>query len=216
MAFIFLCSNVYSQHKLKIDPKLEVGFAYRVAAFELSDYPSRSTPNFTYYYNGISHFRNSNLAIAIQQYVFKEKVSLRLSSYFRYNHLFFGKNAQGISGPNEKEYKRLKYDVFIDGLYHFKKRKANSFGLILGAGIGEMNLGTNFKDSIWTGSKNELIKRNFSFIAPRLLVGISKNSLSVFAIAHGTPDTDYRSNPTIWLEFKIAYSFSPFKKRIIK
>jgi Helicobacter outer membrane protein len=203
----FLYSTTYSQEKLKFNPSIEFGIARRAEAFELSDYYNRTSPNFTYYYDALAHFTNTNLAIAINQYVYKKKLTVQLASYFRYNHLYYGKNAQGISNQNQTEYKRLKYDIFIDALYHFKKRKEKSVGIILGAGIGKMNYGTKFKDSLWTGSKNELKTRAFIFTAPRLLLGFEKSNFSFFTIAHGTPDIDYRSNPTIWLEFKLAYAF---------
>jgi hypothetical protein len=208
--FIFLLFNnvsVDAQEKLKFNPSIEIGIAHRNAAFELTNYYYRYSPNFSYEYDGIAHFRNTSLAIGLQQYVYKKKLSVQLASYFRYNHLYYGKNAQGMSNSNQKEYKRLKYDIFTDVLYHFKKRKEKSVGVILGAGIGNMNYGTKFKDSLWTGSKNELRTRSFTFIAPRLLLGFEKSKFSFFTIAHGTPDIDYRSNPTIWLEFKLAYSF---------
>ncbi len=196
-----------AQNKLRFNPSIEIGIARRAEAFELSDYSSRTSPNFTFYYDAFAHFTNTNLAIAVNQYVYKNKLTVQLASYFRYNHLNYGKNAQGISNSNQTEYKRLKYDIFIDVLYHFKKRKEKSLGIILGAGIGEMNYGTKFKDSLWIGSKNELKTRSFIFIAPRLLLGFEKGNFSFFTIAHGTPDIDYRSNPTIWLEFKLAYAF---------
>jgi hypothetical protein len=211
----FLYSNSYSQHKLIFNPSVEIGIAHRNAAFELSDYYNRFSPDFTYDYDGIAHFRNTSLAIGFEQYVYKKKLSIQLASYFRYNHLYYGKNAQGISNSNQKEYKRLKYDIFVDALYHFKKRKKKSIGIILGVGIGKMNYGTKFKDSLWTGNKNELKTRAFIFIAPRLLLGFEKNNFSFFTITHGTPDIDYRSNPTIWLEFKLAYSFRIKKDKTV-
>jgi hypothetical protein len=210
---IFFTFTSYSQSKFKFNPRLEVGIAYRPGVIELSEsskYPNLRT---THAYNSTKHFNNVSLAIALQHYVIKEKISLQIASYFRYNHLYYGKSAQGISSSNEKEYKRLKYDLFIDGIYHFKKRKTRSLGVDLGIGIGYMNNSTSFKDSTWTGSKYVEAVRGFSFLAPRIIVGVNKNNFSFFAIAHGTPDSEYQSNPTIWLEFKAAYTFSPFKKR---
>ncbi|NOT91441.1 hypothetical protein [Ferruginibacter sp.] len=205
-------SAMHAQNKLIFNPSLEIGIAVRNAAFELTNYTNRRSPDFTYDYDGIAHFRNKSLAIALKQYVHKNKISVQLATYFRYNHLYYGKNAQGLSNSNQKEYKRLKYDLFLDGLYHFKKRKENATGIILGLGVGEMNNGTKFKDSLWTGNKYELKTRSFQFFAPRLLLGLEKRKISLFVIAHGTPDIDYRPNPTIWLEFKGSYSFQLKKK----
>ena len=206
------CCKIYAQNKLAFNPSVEIGVAIRNAAFELIDYTNGRSPDLTYDYNGIAHFRNTSVAIAFKQYVHKNKISVQLASYFRYNHLYYGKNAQGLSNSNQKEYKRLKYDLFLDGLYHFKKRRENAAAIILGLGIGKMNNGTKFKDSVLTGSKYELRTTSFQFFAPRLLLGIEKRKISFFVIAHGTPDTDYQPNPTIWLEFKGSYSF-PLKKK---
>ena len=76
-----------------------------------------------------------------------------------------------------------------------------------------MNNGTNFGDSAWRGNNYVASGRAFNIFAPRIIVGVNKNNFSFFAIAHGTPDADYEGNPSIWLEFKAAYSFSLFKKR---
>ena len=82
-----------------------------------------------------------------------------------------------------------------------------------------MNIGTGFSYNYNTGEKDTIgnwiirrLKGGFGFLAPRLLVGIKKNRVSGFINVHGTPDNNYRSNPTIWIEFKATYSFSPFKK----
>ena len=205
--------SAYSQSKIKLNPSIEIGVAQRSNPFELSPDPRfQGYSRYTYVYNSGKHFRNFSLSLALQQFVLKKRISIQIASYFRYNHLYYGKNSQGISSFSEKEYKRLKYDIFIDGLYHFKKRKLRSVGIELGIGIGEMNFGTTFKDSI-IGGNYGLQNRSFRFLAPRLIVGINKGKFSLFSIAHGTPDPDYRSNPSIWLEFKAAYTFSPFKKK---
>jgi hypothetical protein len=211
---LFYCTAI-SQNKFEFNPLVEVGIAYRPGIIELSELsrlPNLSQPYTTYAYSSKKHFNNINLSIALQQYVLKQRISLQGASYFRYNHLYYGKNAQGISSNKEKEYKRLKYDLFIDGIYHFKKSKSG-IGILLGAGIGIMNYGTLFKDSVWRGNDSVIATRGFRFMAPRLIVGLTKNNFSFFAIGYGTPDKEYEGNPSIWLEFKGAYSLSPFKKR---
>lgn len=214
--FVFYSNAAFSQNKFKLNPSVEAGIAYRPGVIELSELsrlPNLGQPYTTYTYSAKKHFNNVSLSLALQQLVLKNRISLQLASYFRYNHLYYGKNAQGVSGTKEKEYKRLKYDLFIDGLYHFKKRKSG-VGIVFGAGIGIMNYGTRFKDSTWNSNNNYVeTDRGFSFLAPRLIVGASKNNFSFSAIAHGTPDSEYEGNPSIWLELKAAYTFSPFKKR---
>ena len=200
----------------KFNPSIEVGIAYRPGLIELSrfsKYPNPSPRGYTYAYSSKKHFNNVSLSLAVRQLVLKNRISIQLASYFRYGHLYYGKNAQGISSSKEKEYKRLKYGLFIDGIYHFKKRKPASTGIQLGIGIGFMNNGTNFGDSAWRGNNYVASGRAFNIFAPRIIVGVNKNNFSFFAIAHGTPDADYEGNPSIWLEFKAAYSFSLFKKR---
>lgn len=217
LLFLFTFCFTYGQKRTKLNPSIEVGIAYRSGVIELSELsrlPNLGQPYTTYTYSSKKHFNNVNLSIALQQYVLKKRISLQVASYFRYNHLYYGKNEQGVSSNKEKEYKRLKYDLFIDGLYHFKKTKSG-IGIVLGAGIGVMNYGTLFNDSTWWINNNIYIEtdKSFRFLAPRLIVGLNKNNFSFFAIAHGTPDSEYEGNPTIWLEFKAAYSFSPFKKK---
>jgi hypothetical protein len=210
---VFFTYNSFSQSKFKFNPRLQVGIAYRPGVIELSEsskYPNLPT---THAYSTTKHFNNVSLAIALYQYLIKKKVSLQIASYFRYSHLYYGKNAQGISSSKEKEYKRLKYDFFIDGIYHFKKRENSSLGVDLGIGIGYMNNGTSFKDSAWRSNNYVEFIGGFSFLAPRIFVGVNKNNFSFFAIAHGTPDSEYQGNPTIWLEFKAAYTFSLFKRK---
>jgi hypothetical protein len=209
--------SAYSQSKIKLNPSIEIGIAQRSNPFELSpDTRYQGYSRITYQYDRNKHFRNFSISLAIQQFVLKKRISVQIASYLRYNHLYYGKNAQGVSSTKEKEYKRLKYDLFIDGIYHFKKRKTSSIGIELGLGIGYMNLGTRFKDSLldYNNQYRETVG-GFDFLAPRLIVGLNKNKFSFFAIAHGTPDSDYRSNPSVWLEFKLAYSFSLFKKKKI-
>jgi hypothetical protein len=190
---IFFTYASYSQSKF--NPQIEVGIAYRPGIIELSKlstYPNLGPKRTTYNYSAAKHFSNLNLAIALQQYVIKKRISLQLASYFRYNHLYYGKNAQGNSSSSEKEYKRLKYDFFIDGIYHFKKRNPGSVGIELGVGIGYMNNGTSFKDSTLDYNNNYVeTVRGFSFFAPRIIVGVTKNNFSFSAIAHGTPESIY-------------------------
>jgi hypothetical protein len=214
---LLLFSSAFSQNKFKFNPSVEIGLAYRpgiIELSELSNYPNLGRPYTTYTYSSKKHFNNVSLSIALQQYVVKKRISLQAASYFRYTHLYYGKDAQGVSSSAEKEYKRLKYDLFIDGLYHFKKGKSG-IGIILGAGIGYMNYGTRFKDSVWRANDSLEAVRSFRFFAPRLIVGLTKNNFSFFAIGYGTPDKEYEGNPSIWLEFKATYTFSPFKKKKI-
>jgi hypothetical protein len=214
LSSLFYC-NAFSQNKFKLNPSIEVGIAYRPGIIELSrfsKYPNPSPRGYTYAYSSQKHFNNVSLSLAVRQLVLKNRISIQLASYFRYGHLYYGKNAQGVSSSKEKEYKRLKYDFFVDGLYHFKKSKSG-VGIILGAGIGGMNYGTLFQDSVWRGNDSVVATRAFRILAPRLIIGASKNNFSFFAIAHGTPDANYEGNPSIWLEFKAAYSFSLFKKK---
>lgn len=78
-----------------------------------------------------------------------------------------------------------------------------------------MNYGTLFRDSVWRANDSIVGLRVFRFVAPRIIIGVSKNNFSFFAIGYGTPDSEYEGKPSIWLEFKAAYTFSLFKKKKI-
>lgn len=206
------------ENKFNFRPEIAVGVAQRSPAIELSQYSTAQyrKPYSTYNYNAVKQFAAFNIAVDIKHNIYKEKIAAQLSSYLRYNHLYYGKNAQGISGPAEKNYKRLKADIFLDLLYNFKKKNENSIGLVAGVGYGKMNIGTRFTDSLHVpnsfGDSNYLVTKSFEIATPRILLGATKNKFSAFLIAHFTPDTYRGNNPTVWLELKASYSFSPFKK----
>ncbi len=200
----------------KLSPEIAIGIAARNASIELTDYPRRSARSFGFSYNQIDISRNRNISLDIGQFVYKKKIYVELSSYCRYGHFHYETNS-----PNSKQIKRFKYDVFLDANYYLKWKKQHKSSLILGLGVGYMNMNTGFRYDELTGeidaSGNYLkvnTKSSFSFIAPRFLIGIDRNRFKAFVIAHGTPDEDFRSNPTIWLEFKASYTFKPFVKKV--
>lgn len=214
--FIFFTYTSYSQNKIKLNPTIEVGISHRNASIELQPNFLASSREFGFSFNQVAITRTQSLTIDMRQSLYKERIFAQLSTYFRYNHFHYEGNF------TSKEIKSFKSDLFLDAIYAFRKKKKTSFGLLLGAGIGFMNIGTGFHYNYNTGNKdangNWIIERRkgaFSFLAPRLLVGVQKNRFSGFVNVYGTPDDNYRSNPTIWLEFKVAYSFSPFEKKKI-
>ena len=103
--FVFSSSSVSSQSKFNFNPRLEVGIAYSPGVIELSELsrlPNLYRSYTTYAYSSKRHFNNINLSIALQQFVLKKRISLQAASYFRYNHLYYGKNAQGVSSNKKK------------------------------------------------------------------------------------------------------------------
>jgi hypothetical protein len=205
---------VFSQSKIKFDPTIELGISHRNASIELESSFLASGRSFGFSYNQIAITRTQSLAIDMRQNLYKERIFAQLSTYFRYNHFHYEGDYR------TKEIKNFKSDVFLDAVFLSRKKKKTSFGFLLGAGIGYMNIGTGFHYNYNTGIKdangNWIIKREkatFCFLAPRLLFGIHKNRLSGYVNFHYTPDDFYRPNPTIWLEFKAAYSIWRFKKK---
>lgn len=109
--FVFSLSSVSSQSKFNFNPRLEAGIAYRTGVIELSELsrlPNLYRSYTTYAYSSKKYSNNINLSITLQQSILKQGISLQVASYFKYSHLYYGKNAQGVSSNKEKEYKRLK------------------------------------------------------------------------------------------------------------
>jgi hypothetical protein len=198
---------------IRFKPEVNIGIAFRNASLELSNYPNRNNRSFGFDFDQIALTRTQNLALDIGQFVYKKRIYVDISSYLRYGHFHYE-----TQSPQSKEIKRLKYDFFLDASYYFKKKNENRFGVILGAGIGYMNINTGFRYNYINGDTDASgnyvvrnVKGGFGYIAPRLIVGGEIKRIKGFVIVHGTPDDDYRSNPTIWLEFKLSYKIFKFK-----
>ncbi len=202
----------YSYSQIKFTPEISIGIAARNASFELTDYPVRSGRDFGFAYDQVEISRNRNISLDIGQFISKKKIYVELSSYFRYGHFHFKDRSY-----SSEELKKFKYDVFLDANYYLKWKEKHKSSLILGIGVGYMNMNTGFHYDRLTGevdANGNFLKVNtksaFSFIAPRFLLGVDRNKFIAFVIVHGTPDDDYRSNSTIWLEFKATYKIFQF------
>jgi hypothetical protein len=213
LTFILIAFFVskFSFSQLKFKPEINFGIVARNATIELSDYSIRRRPYFGFDYNQIKISRNRNLSIDIGQFIYKKKIYVELSSYIRYGHFHYEKDY------TTNEIKRFKYDFFADANYYLKWKKEHKSSLILGFGLGFMNLNTSFSYFAFTGERNasgnylkKELKRGFNFLAPRFLLGVDRNKFKAFVIVHGTPDDDYQPNPTIWLEFKASYKIFQF------
>lgn len=212
--FLTFSLNLKSQNSFKFEPEINIGISARCASIELLDYPIRSRRNFGFTYDQIEISRNRNFVLEVGQFVYKKKIFVGLSSYFRYGHFHYK------TDYNSQEFKRFKYDVFFDANYHLKWKEKHKSSLILGLGIGYMNLNTGFNYDRITGevdANGNILKVNtkgaFGFMAPRFLLGIDRNKFKAFVIVNGTRDDDYRPNPTIWLEFKATYALKKFNKK---
>ena len=98
--------------------------------------------------------------------------------------------------------------------------KKNWRDLIVGVGYGLANCGTKFRFNFDSGQKDSSgniiyvpLIGSFRFWAPRVMVGLHKYRIDALMIATLTPDREFDKNPSLWLEFKAAYTFKPFEKK---
>lgn len=206
-SFLFIAQIVSAQ--VEKMPVIDLGISNRGSAIVLADKPI-VTNRFGFDWSSLKHFRVTSLAIDIKKNIFNKHCFIELSNYFRYGHFRYERDPlTGIS----TEIKRFKHDHLLDFLYEFGKHKQNKPVFILGAGYGPMNLGTAFSYNRYIrrdAAGNPIfipVKSCFCFYAPRLIVGVRRNKLQGFIIVHGTPDEEFESNPTLWIEGKASYSF---------
>lgn len=213
---IFLISfSIVASAQLKNAPKISVGVAWRPELFELSNYYIRRTVDKGYYSN-IGRMSNPNLAVELSQKLNHERWLFRFSNYFSYNYLATTLDSFNLPKENLKSFK---YDLFLDVNYELRFRKFKHSFIYIGAGIGRMNISRKFDHDYPTGgldnNGNRIFIRsstNLAFWAPRIAVGFAFKNFSAFVTAHGTPDGDFNSNPSLWIEYKLLYSFQ-LKKR---
>jgi hypothetical protein len=212
--FIFFSFASYSQFTNA--QKISVGIGWRPELFELSNYSTRTIPAKGYISN-IGRMDNPNLVVELSQKLNHERWLIQLSNYFSYNFL-----ATPIDSLNmlEKDLKSFKYDFFIDVNYEIRFRKFKHSFIYVGAGIGRMNISKKFNYNYPTGELDNNGNRVFiprttslSFWAPRISVGFAFKNISSFVTAHGTPDGNFDSHPSLWVEYKILYSFQLKKKK---
>ena len=157
------------------------------------------------------------LVLEINQRLNHERWLLQLSNYFSYNYLATLYDSLNI---NSKTISAFKYDIFFDALYEIRLKKFKRSFIYIGAGVGRMNISKKFDYNYPTGvrdnNSNQIFEKrstSLSFFAPRLSVGFSFKNISSFLVAHGTPDNDFKSNPSLWLEYKVLYSFKLKNKK---
>jgi hypothetical protein len=124
---LFLQVLVYSQKKLNI--AVSPSYSTRGFLLELHDYPTR-THRYGYTNNFARQFDVKNFGLDFSSTFLKEKLTLQLSSYFRYGFLYYDKDLK-------IEKKRFEADLIADFFYNFKKKHPWSFGFYVGAGIGK-------------------------------------------------------------------------------
>ncbi len=211
--FVLLSFSSYSQ--LKNSPRINVGIASRPELFELSNYYVRRTFSKGYYSN-IGRMTNPNLVVELSQKLNHERWLVKFSNYFSYNYL--ATTLDSFNLPKE-DLKRFKFDFFLDANYELRFRKFKHSFIYIGAGIGRMNISKKFDYNYPTDKLDNNgnivfipLTTSLSFWAPRISVGFAFKNISAFVTAHGTPDGDYNSNPSLWVEYKLLYSFQ-FKKK---
>ncbi len=214
VSLIFFSVNIplYSQksQQLIIAPSL----SYRGDILELSNYPVR------FHYPGYSlefvkQFGLRSVGIDFSSDFFKNRLSVLLSSYFRYGHLYFDKS-------KNKEVKSFKLDLFADCVYNFGVKRNRKLKFFAGIGLGEVNLGTKFKYAFQPeidSSGNTYLKEavgSFAFNTARILAGVKKGRWAITINVIGTPDEDKQPYLSATLEGKIAYSLFSFRVPVKK
>ena len=199
----FLFSQDYKQ--LNISP----AFSYRGYITELSNYNIR-THNHGYTNEFDKQFDKKNVGIDFSSDFINGRLSVILSSYLRYGHLYFDKTLN-------KEVKSFKGDLFADCIYNFGIKRNRKYKFFAGLGLGKVNIGTNFKYAFKPAidsNGNQYLTESvgtFSFNTARVLIGVKKGKWTVTLNVIGTPDEDKRPYLSAALEGKVAYSLFSFK-----
>ena len=212
----FVSLSFISHAQFKNAPKISLGIARRPELFELTNYYVRGGPDKGYQFKGISYLNNPSVVLELGQRLNHERWLVQFSNYFSYNYLVTPVDSLNRS---KEDLKSFKYDCFIDVNYEIRFRKFKHSFIYIGAGIGIMNISKKIDYNYPTGEldnngKKIFIPRstNLSFLAPRISIGFAFKNISAFVTAHGTPDEDLNSNPSLWVEYKLLYSFQ-LKKR---
>lgn len=214
---LFLISfSVITYAQLKNAPKINVGIARRPELFELENdfFRPRYTKGYQFY--GLSYMKPTALALELSQRLNHERWLVQFSNYFSYNYLVTP--VDSFNRP-KKDLKSFKYDCFIDVNYEIRFRKFKHSFIYVGVGIGRMNISKKFDYNYPTGeldNNGNIVftprSTSLSFWAPRISVGFEFRKINAFVTAHYTPDEDLDSNPSLWVEYKLLYSFQ-LKKR---
>jgi hypothetical protein len=213
--FFLISFSVITNAQLKNAPKINVGIARRPELFELSNYPSRGRRDKGYQSN-IGRMSNPNLVVELNQRLNNERWMLQFSNYFSHNYL-----ATRYDSGNRihTDIYAFKLDVFIDAIYEVRFRKFKNSFILIGGGVGRMNISKKFDYNYPTGGYDSSYNRfyqkkstSLSFWAPRLMAGFRYRNISAFVTAHYTPDGDFNPKPSLWVEYKLLYSFQ-LKKR---
>jgi len=211
--FYFFSIESYAQ--FKNTPRLNVGVSRRPELFELCDYDIRSRLSKGYQSN-IGRMSNPNLVVELNQRLNHERWILQYSNYFSYNYLATLYDSGNHIRTNISAFK---LDVFVDAIYEVRFKKFKNSFIRIGAGVGRMNISKkfdyNYPTGVYDSNSNWIYQKrstSLSFWAPRLFAGFSYWNISAFVTAHYTPDGDFNPKPSLWIEYKLLYSFQ-FKKR---
>jgi hypothetical protein len=213
---LFLVSfSAITYAQLKNTPKINIGIARRPELFELSNYPVRGGRDKGYQSN-IGRMSNPNLVVELNQRLNHEKWILQFSNYFSYNYLA---TLYDSGNRIHADISAFKFDVFVDAIYEIRFRKFKNSFIRIGAGVGRMNISKKFDYNYPTGkfdaNGNRIYEKrstSLSFWAPRRLIGFEYRKIGTFVTAHYTPDGDFNPKPSLWVEYKLVYSFQ-LKKR---
>lgn len=215
LVVLYANNYAFSQSKIKINPVISLGLSIRDQVIGLTDYDFTPRPNRKLGdYDAYKHTGPKSVVAEARQNILTRNLFAQVSGYFRYGHVFYD--------SNKNEIERVKVDAFLDLLYRFTRKKnenkINRPHFLVGLGIGRMNINTRYQYKKIVGYDinyypiYENRTGNFSFFAPKLLVGMEYKRFNAFAIANITPDDDeYVPDPSLLLEFKITYGLTPKK-----
>ena len=221
LTFFFFSFIIKANAQIWEKPKIDIGF---IARDEIDTYlDGREKRNFFSYNDptfggGSIAFVGANdniqgrfLLDLTQKLPGKNNITIAFSNAFSFSKDRALKKI--ITDPRDAYTKRYKRDHFIDVINSFNT-KNKSLKFIVGIGAGLMNCGTNFKIEpigplAYISSDIIGTDRNF---ATRLQVGIQKFPFKMMAVGSyiGREQLSY---PKLSLEWKIAYTISPFAKK---
>lgn len=212
LVIICFCYNTALFSQVQNSINIYPSFSYRGYILEMSNYNIRR--NYPGYSNEFyKQFGQKSIGVDINSDLKKNRLSINLSSYFRYGHLYFDK-------MKSKEVKAFKADLFADCVYNFGVKRNRKYKLFAGIGLGRINIGTRFKYAFFPAidaSGNPYLKEasgSFSFNTARVLIGVKKGRWAATVNIIGTPDEDKQPNLSATLEGKIAYSIALFKNPV--
>jgi len=152
---------------------------------------------------------------------FKKNLALSLTTFTRYNHLYWldGQNFASQNVKKRAERKNIKLDMFIDIDKSFRVKKSKNNFLFASLGIGVLNLNTKYNVVIQDTFPNGLgiarhYKGSLTKLAPRISTGYRFKNFKIFIEAFITENPDLTNLISLWLGGGLKYDL--FLKNRVK